>query len=212
MATWPQAVRILNFVLHIRFSVIFFDNENELNGTWICLFVYLASVNNAKPIYVTLERKRACEYFLLSLVLCVGFFYCFPFVPDCTLWRSFLTASRSLLVDGWPLLCNRVSGRPRSCNKVWCQRSWSASGSWKQHCLAADATEALVGPCGRSAPSRLSGPNGCGMCSRSHSSMYALGVIVVCTPIACMLAGMHVRQQVAALGIVFFAFVFCNTP
>ena len=34
--------------------------------------------------------------------------------------------------------------------------------------------------------------------------MYALGVIVVCTPIACMLAGMHVRQQVAALGIVFF--------
>ena len=42
--------------------------------------------------------------------------------------------------------------------------------------------------------------------------MYALGVIVVCTPIACMLEVMHVRQQVAALGIVFFACVFCNTP
>ena len=101
-----------------------------------------------------------------------------PFVSDCTLWSLFLTASRSLLAYGW-------------------QRLW-ASGSWKQHCLA--ATEALVGPCGRWARSRLLGPNGCGMCSRSHSSMYALGVIVVCTPIVCMPEVMHVWQQVAALG------------
>ena len=41
-------------------------------------FLYLASLHNAKPIYVTLERKRACEYLLLSLVLCVGFLYCSP--------------------------------------------------------------------------------------------------------------------------------------
>ena len=38
----------------------------------MCVLVYLPSVNNAKLISVTLERKRACEYVLLSFVLCVG--------------------------------------------------------------------------------------------------------------------------------------------
>ena len=49
-------------------------------------------------------------------------------------------------------------------------------------------------------------------CRGQMAAECVAGVIVVCTPIACMHAGMHVRQRVAALGIVFSAFVFCNTP
>ena len=75
------------------------------------------------------------------------------------------------LVGGWPLSCVKVSGWPRSCNRVGCYRSWSARGFIKAKLAGVgDAVEALDGRSGRSAPSRLFGPNGCGMSSRRHSS------------------------------------------
>ena len=191
----------------------------------VCV-LYVASLFNAKPIYVTLDRKkgvtiliptlrgfpvsqlmqcnihlcntgkkRAFEYLLLSFLICVDVFVCFSWFPIARSGVRFLQPLARFsevgghfhaigYLDGHSHVARcDASGRglPALHETTLSDRRGNGSTGWAMRPICTQ--QAGGAKWLRNVQQEL------------YSTMYTLGVIVVCTKIACMPEGMHVRQQ-----------------